>query len=57
MLEWALIFFIIAIIAALFGLRGVAWLSADIGYVLVFVVVLIMLVALFSRVLASGWPP
>jgi len=48
MLHYAIIFFIIALIAAVLGLRGVAGLSAEIGYLLVGVAVIFLLVALVS---------
>ena len=48
MLHYAIIFFIIALIAAVLGFRGVAGLSAEIGYVLVGVAVIFLLVALVS---------
>ena len=48
MLQWALIFFVVAIIAALLGQRGVAGLSAQIGYLFVGVAVIFLLVALVA---------
>ena len=48
MLHWALIFFVIAVVAAALGLRGVAGLSAEIGYVFVTVAVILLLVALLT---------
>ena len=48
MLQWALIFFIIALFAAALGQRGVAGLSAEIGYLLVGVAVIFLVVAFIS---------
>jgi uncharacterized membrane protein YtjA (UPF0391 family) len=48
MLQWAIIFFVIALIAALLGRGGVAGLSAEIGYVLVAIAVIFLIVALFT---------
>ena len=48
MLQWAIIFFVIALVAALLGQRGVAGLSAQIGYLFVGVAVIFLLVALLS---------
>jgi uncharacterized membrane protein YtjA (UPF0391 family) len=48
MLHWALIFFVIALIAAALGQRGVAGLSAEIGYLLVGVAVIFLIVAVIS---------
>lgn len=47
MLQWALIFFVVAIVAALLGQRGVAGLSAQIGYFLVVVAVVFLIIAFF----------
>ena len=48
MLHWALIFFVIAVVAAALGLRGVAGLSAEIGYVFVVVAVIFLVIAVFT---------
>ena len=48
MLYYALIFFVVALIAAALGMRGVAGMSAEIGYVLVGVAVIFLLVSLLS---------
>jgi uncharacterized membrane protein YtjA (UPF0391 family) len=53
MLHWALMFFVIAVIAAVLGLRGVAGLSAEIGYVFAVVAVIFLAVS----VLAGRMPP
>jgi uncharacterized membrane protein YtjA (UPF0391 family) len=36
MLRWALIFFVIALVAALFGFGGIAGLAADVAQILFF---------------------
>ena len=48
MLHWAIIFFVIALIAAVLGQRGVAGLSAEIGYLLVGVAVIFLVVAMIT---------
>ena len=48
MLHYAVIFFIVAIVAALLGMRGVAGLSAEIGYVFVVVAVIFLVVAFLT---------
>lgn len=48
MLHYAIMFFVVALVAALLGLQGVAGLSAEIGYVLVAVAVIFLLVAFLS---------
>jgi uncharacterized membrane protein YtjA (UPF0391 family) len=44
MLHWALVFFVVALIAALFGLRGVAGMSAQVGKMLVVLAVVVLVV-------------
>jgi SH3 domain-containing YSC84-like protein 1 len=53
MLHWALLFFVVAIVAGLLGLRGVVGLSAEIGYLFVMLAVVILLFALVSGALAA----
>ncbi len=48
MLHWAIIFFVIALVAAVLGMRGVAGLSANIGYTLVVVALIFLVIALVS---------
>ena len=49
MLHYAVVFFVIALIASLLGFGGVAGLSAQIGYVFAVVAVIFLALALFSR--------
>lgn len=46
MLKWAAVFFVIAIIAAVFGFGGVAEGAADIGRVLFFLFLVVFVVSL-----------
>ena len=46
MLRWAAIFFVIAIVAAIFGFGGIAAGAADIAKVLFFIFVLLFVLAL-----------
>jgi uncharacterized membrane protein YtjA (UPF0391 family) len=46
MLRWALIFFVVAIVAAIFGFSGVAGDAAWIGKVLLFVFLVLAVVSL-----------
>jgi uncharacterized membrane protein YtjA (UPF0391 family) len=48
MLHYALIFFVIALVAALLGFRGVAGLSAEFGWIFVVLAVVILVVGLLS---------
>jgi len=54
MLSWALACFIIALIAALLGLGGVAGLSADIGWLFALLAVVLLVVTLLT---GRGAPP
>ncbi len=48
MLQWALAFFIIALIAAVFGFGGIAVAAAGIAKILFFIFLVLFLVALVS---------
>jgi uncharacterized membrane protein YtjA (UPF0391 family) len=48
MLSWAVTFFVISLIAAVLGLRGVAGLSAEIGYLFAVLAVIFLIVALIT---------
>lgn len=48
MLSWAITFFIISLIAAVLGLRGVAGLSAEIGYLFAVLAVVFLVIALLT---------
>lgn len=55
MLHYALIFFVVAIIASVLGARGVAGISAQVGYMLVVVAIIFVVLAfLFGRAPAVG---
>ncbi len=57
MLRWALIFFIIAIIAAVFGFGGIAVGAAAIAKVLFFIFVVLFVAALIAGLVRGGSPP
>jgi len=48
MLHYAVVFFVIALIAAVLGLRGVAGLSAEIGWLFAVLAVVLLVIALLS---------
>jgi len=48
MLHWALIFFVISLIAALLGFRQVAGLSAQFGKIFAVLAIVFLLIALLS---------
>jgi uncharacterized membrane protein YtjA (UPF0391 family) len=56
MLNIALTFFVIALVAALLGFGGVAGLSADIGWLFAVLAVVILVVGLFSRSIGGRTP-
>jgi uncharacterized membrane protein YtjA (UPF0391 family) len=56
MIHWALIFFVIALVAALLGFRGVAGLSAEIGYLFVVVAVIFLVIFMVSGGIPRGTP-
>ncbi len=48
MLSWALVFFIVALIAAVLGFQGIAGLSAEIGWLFAVLAVIFLVVALLA---------
>ncbi|MDC0718167.1 DUF1328 domain-containing protein [Nannocystis bainbridge] len=53
MLRWAVVFFIISIIAAVFGFGGVANAASDIAQVLFFIFIVIFAVMLVAGLVAG----
>ena len=56
MLQYAVVFFVIALIAAILGFRGVAGLSAEIGWFFAVLAVVILVVALLTGRGPAGIP-
>ncbi len=56
MLSWAVTFFIIAIIAALFGFGGIAGASAGIAKILFFVFLALVVISLLVNALRGRGP-
>ena len=54
MLRWAAIFFVIALIAALFGFTGIAAAAAGIAKILFFVFLIFFIVALIMGIFGSS---
>lgn len=50
MLRWSLMFFVVALIAALFGFTGIATAAAGIAKILFFVFLILFLVSLIAGV-------
>lgn len=51
LLKWALIFFLISIVAAIFGFGGISAAAADVARILFFIFVVIFLVTLLMGVM------
>lgn len=56
MLSWAVTFFVIALIAAFLGFGGIAGMSADIGWLLAVLGVVVLVVAVFGRAITGRTP-
>ena len=56
MLRWALTFFIIAIIAAVFGFGGIATGAADIARICFFIFLVVFVVSLVWGLMTGGRP-
>lgn len=56
MLSWALTFFVIALIAAVLGFSGVAGMSANIGWLLAVLGVIVLVVGLISSNMGRTTP-
>jgi uncharacterized membrane protein YtjA (UPF0391 family) len=50
MLNWALTFFIVALLAALFGFTGIAVAAAGVAKILFFIFIVLFLVSLLAHV-------
>jgi uncharacterized membrane protein YtjA (UPF0391 family) len=57
MLRWAIIFFIVALIAAVFGFGGIAAAATDIAQILFFVFVVLFLISLVAGLISGRRPP
>lgn len=55
MLKWALIFFVISIVAGIFGFTGVASGARSISRVLFFLALIVAVVFLVILFMAGGW--
>lgn len=56
MLNWAVTFFVIAIVAALLGLGGIAGISAELGRTLAVLGIAVLVVGLVARALSGRSP-
>jgi uncharacterized membrane protein YtjA (UPF0391 family) len=57
MLRWSLAFFIVSIVAALFGFGGIASGASEIARVLFFIFIVIFLISLVWGLMAGRRPP
>ncbi len=56
MLYWAAVFFVIALVAAIFGFGGIAAGASSIAQVLFFIFLVLFLVSLIMNLMRSGSP-
>jgi uncharacterized membrane protein YtjA (UPF0391 family) len=56
MLYWAVVFFVVALIAAVFGFGGIATASAGIAQILFFIFLALFVVAMVARALRGNTP-
>jgi len=57
MLNWALTFFILAIVAGLLGFFALAGLAAEIAKILLFAFLVLLLISVFSGAVRGRAPP
>ncbi len=57
MLRWAFLFFIVALLATLFGFPVIAGIAADAARIICFLVIALLLLALVARALGGRPPP
>lgn len=57
MLRWAVIFFVIAIIAAVLGFGGIAATASGIAQILFYIFLVLFLIALLFGLLSGRTPP
>lgn len=57
MLGWAIFFFLVALVAALFGFGGVAAVASDIGQILFFVFAVLFLASIVVHLVRGRGPP
>ena len=57
MIHYALVFFVVALIAAVLGFRGVAGMSAQFGYLFAVVALVLLVVGLFGGALGGRVGP
>ncbi len=57
MLNWALTFFVLAIVAGLLGFFALAGLAAEIAKILLFAFLVLLLISVFSGALRGRAPP
>jgi uncharacterized membrane protein YtjA (UPF0391 family) len=57
MLRWALIFLVIALVAALFGFGGLAAAATNIAQILFYIFLVLFLIALLFSLISGRKPP
>jgi uncharacterized membrane protein YtjA (UPF0391 family) len=54
MLQWALVFFVVAIAAALFGFGGIASSAAGIAQILFYIFIILFIISLITGLVRRG---
>ena len=54
MLYWALLFFVVALLAAVFGFTGIALAAAGVAKILFFVFLVLFIISLISHLAGGG---
>ncbi|MGO8703454.1 MAG: DUF1328 domain-containing protein [Candidatus Brocadiia bacterium] len=57
MLRWALIFFIVAIVAAIFGFGNIAAAATDVARILFFIFIVVFLLLMIGWLIRGKGPP
>lgn len=57
MLSWAVVFFLIAIVAAVFGFSGIAEAAAGIAQILFFIFIVLFIISVFFGAFRGKRPP
>lgn len=56
MFTWVIIFFVIALIAAVFGFTGIASAAAGVGKIIFFIALILFVISLIFQLLKKGKP-
>ncbi len=57
MIQWAITFLVIALVAAIFGFGGIAAVSVELARILFFVFIILFIIAAFMHAMRGKAPP